>query len=104
MLAGQSLTCTTAAVTTSAFGGGGIGVTADYAGQVAETNEGNNSQTGGTFQVVPIPPDESQNEVVTWPAGGSFVCGAVGGSPCYAWKDHSNIEKTLRVTRSKSSA
>jgi len=109
MLAGQSLTCTTSAVTTGSFGGGSMLVRADYASQVTETNETNNTQTGGTFQVVPAAPSEANNDVVTWPAGGSLICGSVGGSPCFAWKDRSNIEKssggyTVRLQRVASSS
>ena len=97
MAAGGQLQCTTIAVNAN-WGGtanDSVVIKMDYLNQVTETNETDNVSVRGALSITPQGPIESpDNDVVTWPAGGSLVCGAVGGDACYAWKDRSAIEKS----------
>lgn len=82
LAAGVTQVCTTNAVTWN-FGGGTALVRVDYAGQVAESNESNNTKTGGLIAIRPKAPT------------------AVFMAPPYAaygYTDQSNFESGFGVT------
>jgi hypothetical protein len=104
----SNYSCTTTPVTID-FPDAAVVAVADYAFQVAETDE-NNDTSGGTLQVVPRPPDEGKNQIVTLPAGG-YYCRLAPQSqgPCYVWTDNSTTEKlaggyTVQLQRVASSS
>lgn len=93
--AGVTQQCTTTSVTMN-FPGGDMQAVADWAEQVTETNESNNTLNGGRLKVTPKTPNEdaTHNDIVTWPSGG-----------WYAFVDRSGIETgfDVRIRRASSS-